>query len=88
MNEDQEIKIMSNIVKYICPTQLSAFELVEHISNEGGNVCMVMNGSSPTRCVLSDYECGKNMELFCHAGVMPSCAEDWDINYFNNAMEL
>lgn len=77
-----------SIVKYICPTKTIAFDLVEHISNAGGNVCMVMNGNNPTRCVLSDYDCAKNMERFCDLGVISNWAEDWDVEYFNKSMEL
>lgn len=74
---------MSDIVKYICPTKTIAFELVEKISNAGGNVCMVMSGNEPTRCLLSDYDCAK----ICALGVISKRAEDWDIQYFNKAMK-
>jgi hypothetical protein len=77
---------MTQIIKYIAPTQTTAFDLVNHISDAGGNVCMVMNGNNPTRCVLSDYDCASKMERFCDLGVISNWAEDWDVDYFNKSM--
>lgn len=78
---------MNPVVKYICPTKAIAFDLVEHISNSGGNVCIVMNGNNPTRCVLSDYNCLTSMDRFCDLGVISNWAEDWDVDYFNKSMK-
>lgn len=38
---------MTQIIKYICPTQTTAFDLVNHISDAGGNVCMVNERKQP-----------------------------------------
>lgn len=72
---------MSKIIKYVCPTQTTAFDLVNHISDAGGSVCMVMNGNNPTRCVLSDRDIG--MESFCYMGIISGFAGDRDVEYFN-----
>lgn len=75
------------LTKYICSTQLSAFDLVSKISDLGGEVCMVMNGDNPTRCVLSTYNCATKMEDFCYCGIITQWAEEWDVEYFNQRMK-
>lgn len=75
------------LVKYTLPTVGSALDFVAHVSDAGCNVAMIMNGSNPTRYVLSDYECKTEMDAFCTIGALTEEPNDWDRQYFENAMK-
>lgn len=69
----------NNLIKYICPTVTAAFDLVSDISDQGGDVCMVMNGDKPSRCVLSTFDNPSP------CGALTQEPTQWDVDYFNKA---
>lgn len=77
---------MSTLVKYECLTASSALDLVEHISNLGGIVCVIMRGNEPTSTVLSDFPFNKP-EHMPKQYIRSMEAVDWDVNYFKEQMK-
>lgn len=75
------------IVKMICPTVTSAFDIINDIADSGGEVCMIMNGSTPSRCVLSNVDDTSNIVEKHAVGVVTCEPEQWDIDYFNKVMK-
>lgn len=78
---------MNNPVKYECITASVAFDLVEHISNLGGNVCIIMNGNTPTSAVLSDFPFNKPEHEFKKGYISTRSVTDWDVEYFQKQMQ-
>lgn len=68
------------LIKYLCQSSLSAFDLVEHIANHGGDVCMVMSGDDPTREVLSTYDMDSSF-------IVKQDPTDFDRKYFEEKMK-
>ena len=77
---------MNTLIKYECLTASSALDLVEHISNLGGSVCVIMRGQEPTSTVLSDYPFNKQEHMPIQQ-VYTREASDWDIDYFKEQMK-
>lgn len=75
------------IVKMICKDVESAFDLLEEIANSGGSVCMVMNGATPSRCLLADVSGTDRVSEHLTAGVLTQEPDDWDLQYFESVMK-
>lgn len=73
-----------SIVKYECYTQDNAFNFVEHISNWGGNACIILDENNDcTSTVITDFFFDTDEKLFDDY-VCPVEPNDWDVNHFLN----
>jgi predicted HD phosphohydrolase len=76
---------MSELIKYECFTASVALDLVNHISDLDGSVCVIMRGNEPTSKVLTNHPLEKSECVFTHLACQRYVTK-FDEHYFKEQM--